>query len=130
MPLHDADVANLTGQAVGLLDADVQTVIEPADPVDPYRRQTRQWTIWPMFDKHRTLGIQVRAAWSPVEALQAILVALSTYVAETSTFWAHTFPICPGHEHASEIGIDGTDVVFTCPVTRAEVGRVTPDVAA
>ena len=129
MPLHDADVAGLAGQAVGLLDADINTVIEPSDPVDPYRRQSTMWTVWPMFDKHRTLGIRIRAVWSPVEALRVLLAALSTYVGETSTFWAHTFPICPGHEHASDISVDGSDVVFTCPVTHAAVGRVHPDVA-
>jgi hypothetical protein len=128
MPLRESDVATLAGQAVGLLDADVNTVIEPSDPIDPYRRRSTSWTLWPMFDKHRTLGIRVKASWTPAETLARILSALSAHVAETRTFWAHTFPICPGHEHASEIAVDGADVVFRCPVTSAEVGRVRPDV--
>lgn len=128
MPLSDGDVAILAGQAVGLLDADVTTTIEPADPVDPYQRRTNAWTVWPRFEPHKTLGIRVRASWTPADALARMITALSQYVGQTSTFWAHTFPICPGHEHASEIAVEDGDVVFTCPVTHGEVGRVHPDV--
>jgi hypothetical protein len=127
MSLSDGDVAVLASQAVGLLDADVRTVIEPSDPIDPYRRRSSAWTVWPMLDKHRTLIIRVQASWTPVQALAELLTALSDHIGTTKTFWAHTFPICPGHEHASEIAVDGTDVVFTCPVTKAEVGRVHPE---
>lgn len=130
MPLSDGDVAILAGQAVGLLDADVPTTIEPADPVDPYLRRTRAWTVWPRFEPHKTLGIRVQASWTPADALARLLTELANYVGTSRTFWAHTFPICPGHEHASDIGVRGADVVFTCPVTHAEVGRVRPGVDA
>lgn len=128
MTLTDGDVALLAGQAMGLLDADVATTIEPSDPLDPYRRLSTAWTVWPMFDRHRTLGIRVIAAWSPAEALARLLVALSQHVSETTNFWAHTFPICPGHEHAATITPSGPDVLFTCQVTGKEVGRVHPEV--
>ncbi|MGI8677815.1 MAG: hypothetical protein ACR2LX_03835 [Jatrophihabitans sp.] len=127
MALTDRDVALLVGQAMGLLDADVATTIEPSDPLDPYRRQSTAWTVWPMFDRHRTLGIRVIAAWSPAETLARLLAALSQHVSETTTFWAHTFPICPGHEHPATITPSGSDVLFTCPVTGGEVRRLHPE---
>ena len=127
--LTDGDVAVLAGQAVGLLDADVRTVIEPADPVDPYRRRSTAWTVWPMLDRHRTVGVRVESSWTAADALARILDALSRHVADTRTFWAHTFPICPGHEHASDISVRDGEVVLSCPVTGVESERLRPAVS-
>ena len=43
--LSDGDVAALARRAVDRIDPDLDVSIEPADPVDPYRRETAAWTV-------------------------------------------------------------------------------------
>lgn len=45
MTLSDGDVAVLAREAVDQLDPDLDVRIEPADPVDPYRRERQAWTV-------------------------------------------------------------------------------------
>jgi hypothetical protein len=45
MSLSDGEVAELARQVVDRLDADLQIVIVPADPVDPYRWDVGAWTV-------------------------------------------------------------------------------------
>jgi hypothetical protein len=45
MTLSDGDVAALARQAVERRDPDLDIRIDPADPVDPYRRGTPAWTV-------------------------------------------------------------------------------------
>lgn len=127
--LSDIDVAVLAGQAVGLLDDDVLTEIDPADPTDPYLRRTAAWTVWPMLERHhRTLSIRVLARWTPAQALGVLCRALSEHVSAGTTFWAHTFPVCPGHQHASRIEVVGAEVVLSCPIDGSETARIEPAV--
>jgi hypothetical protein len=45
MSISDGEVAELARQVVDRLDADLQIVIVPADPVDPYRWEVGAWTV-------------------------------------------------------------------------------------
>jgi len=45
MSLTDGDIAELARQVVDEVDPDADIQISPADPVDPYRWQTRAWLV-------------------------------------------------------------------------------------
>ncbi len=45
MSLTDSEVATLAREAVDRRDPDLDIRIEPADPVDPYRRETVAWLV-------------------------------------------------------------------------------------
>jgi hypothetical protein len=45
MSLTDSEVASLARQAVDRRDPELDIRIEPADPVDPYRRESAAWLV-------------------------------------------------------------------------------------
>ncbi len=45
MSLTDGDVAALARQAVDQSNPDADVRIAPADPIDPYRWESRAWTV-------------------------------------------------------------------------------------
>lgn len=45
MSLSHGEVAELARQVVDRLDADLQIVLVPSDPVDPYRWDVGAWTV-------------------------------------------------------------------------------------
>ena len=45
MTLTDGDIADLAREVVDRRDPGLDITIAPADPVDPYRRETAAWTV-------------------------------------------------------------------------------------
>lgn len=72
MTLSDGDVAVLARRAVDLVDPTVDISIEPADPVDPYHRESRAWLVWPLLGGRRSFGVYLDSGMTAEEALERL----------------------------------------------------------
>jgi hypothetical protein len=72
MPLTDGEVAALARRAVDEVDPTTEISIEPADPVDPYRRDPRAWLVRPLLDGRPPFGVYLDSGMTAAEALDRL----------------------------------------------------------
>jgi hypothetical protein len=68
MTLSDGEIAALAREAVDQIDPAIDIAIEPADPVDPYQRNSQAWLVWPLLDGHRSFGVYLDSGMSAEQA--------------------------------------------------------------
>ncbi len=125
MSLTEGVAAVLARRVVDLLDPGIDIRIEPEPRDDPYRFGTaRRWAVWPLVDGDRSFGVYLDDSMSEQEALIELLEVTNEHVAGTARFWGLAFPVCLDHAHPAAIDADGADVVWRCPASGAEVGRM------
>jgi hypothetical protein len=77
MTLSDGEIAALAREAVDRIDPAVDIAIEPADPVDPYHRDSRAWLVWPLLDGHRSFGVYLDSGMTPDQARERLRAEMS-----------------------------------------------------
>jgi hypothetical protein len=77
MTLSEGEVAALAREAVDRLDPAIDITIEPADPVDPYHRESRAWLVWPLLDGHRSFGVYLDSGMTPAQARERLVAEIA-----------------------------------------------------
>ncbi len=125
--LTDGDTSALARQALDLLDPRAGLRVAPDPGYWPVRSGgTRSWSVWPQIEGCGRFGVPVPAAAAPVQVLAELVSEIGRRIAESPDYPGAPFPVCPGHDHAASVAIDGAEVVLSCPDSDEEVGRITP----